>query len=434
MKNINIIKKPQILSPFLYELQERGYIHQSTDLFGLNNYILENKKIIAYVGFDCTASSLHVGSLMQIMIMRKLQQHGHQPIIIFGGATTMIGDPSDKQEMRRMLSIEDIENNKKSISKVFYNILKFDGSNPAIILDNREWLSSIGYIEMLRQCGKYLSVNRMLGFDSVKTRLEREQQLSFLEFNYMVLQAYDFVELYRRHKCILQFGGSEQWGNIISGIDLGHKMMNIQLFGITTPLITTSDGKKMGKTAQGAVWLNADMLSPYDFWQFWRNTDDSDVEKFLKIYTDIPLEECKLLGKLEGKEINDAKIILANAVTTICHGNKATEMAIQTADNFFKNRIAGSGIKKITIFHNFQKESLFLYKLLVDCKLAKSNSSARQLIKGGGVSINDIIYKDEYYKINKDLITKNDDNEIKIIIGKKNCIIIAFGNEIEISN
>ncbi|MBT4353187.1 MAG: tyrosine--tRNA ligase, partial [Rhodospirillaceae bacterium] len=318
-------------SQFIQLMSDRKFIHQITDENELDALMARNR-ITAYIGFDCTADSLHVGSLVQIMMLRHLQKCGHRPIVLMGGGTTKVGDPSGKDDARQLLNDEDIKNNKESIRKIFEKYLIFgDGPTDALMVDNDEWLSSLEYVKFLREYGRHFSVNRMLSFDSVKLRLGREQPLSFLEFNYMILQAYDFLELQRRHHCLLQMGGSDQWGNIINGVELARRVDQKSIFGLTTPLVTTASGEKMGKSASGAIWLNADRLSPYEFWQFWRNTEDGDVGKFLRLFTEISLDEIKKLELLEGSELNDAKKILASEVTKLCHGPIAAESAANTA-------------------------------------------------------------------------------------------------------
>ena len=325
-------------SEFLNTLAERGFIHQVSEPDALDA-LAKSGSITAYIGFDCTAASLHVGSLLPIMMLYWMQQTGHQPIALMGGGTTRVGDPSGKDESRRILTSDDIEANLKGIRAVFSKFLKFEGGGGnAIMANNADWLNTLNYIDFLRDVGRHFSVNRMLAFDSVKLRLDRQQELSFLEFNYMVLQAYDFVELHKRHKCILQMGGSDQWGNIVSGIDLGRRMMNAQLFALTAPLITTSSGAKMGKTAAGAVWLNADLVSPYDYWQYWRNTEDGDVARFLKLFTTMPLDEIARLAALKGQEMNEAKKVLATESTALVHGRAAADQAAETARKTFRGR------------------------------------------------------------------------------------------------
>jgi tyrosyl-tRNA synthetase len=336
-------------SSLLRLLDERGYIHQATDAAGLD--ALASRDVVAgYIGFDATAPSLHVGSLVQIMMLRRMQQAGHRPIVLMGGGTTKIGDPSGKDESRKLLSHEEIQANIASIRKVFEHFLTFgDGPTDAIMVDNADWLDRLAYIDLLRMIGPHFTVNRMLTFDSVKLRLDREQPLTFLEFNYMILQAYDFRELSLRHGCRLQLGGSDQWGNIVNGVDLARRMDGAELFGITTPLVTTADGAKMGKTASGAVWLNVNQLSAYDYWQFWRNTADADVIRFLKLFTDLPLERVDELAKLEGQAINEAKIVLANEATSMLHGRKAAEAAAETARRTFEEGAVGGELPTLSV-------------------------------------------------------------------------------------
>jgi tyrosyl-tRNA synthetase len=407
----------KLKSQLLQELQERGFIYQTTDLNGLDD-ILAREKITAYVGFDCTAKSLHVGSLMQIMIMRKLQQHGHKPIILLGSATTKIGDPSDKDGLRKILSESEIEENKKSISSIFYKFLDFsqDCPNRAEIVDNIDWLGSVKYLDFLRDYGMHFSINRMLTFESVKRRLDRQSQLTFLEFNYMLLQAYDFLQLYKTHNCTLQFGGSEQWGNIVSGIELARKISQVELFGITTPLITTSNGAKMGKTAGGAIWLNSTMLSPYDYWQFWRNTSDSDLLKFMRLYTEIPIDEINSYCNLQGKELNDLKKKLADEATSLCHSLEDAKAARKAAEDTFEcNRVDSLPIFSI-------ENNMPLYKIIVDLGLAKSNSEAKKLISGKGVKLNDNLVEDEKF------ILKFIKDQVKLSVGKKHHVMLNFIN------
>jgi tyrosyl-tRNA synthetase len=372
-------------------LQERGHIYQTTDASGLD--ALASKEIIpAYIGFDCTGPSLHVGSLVQIMTLRRLQQTGHKPIVIMGGGTTKIGDPSDKTEARPMLTDEVIEANKKSIFRIFERFMTFgDGPTDAVMIDNADWLDGLGYIPFLRDAGRHFSINRMLTLDSVKQRLEREQSLSFLEFNYMILQAYDFLELYRRHGCRLQCGGSEQWSNIVNGIDLARRMEGAELFGITSPLVTTADGAKMGKTVNGAVWLHEDFLPAYDYWQFWRNTDDRDVGRFLRLFTDLPESEVARLEALEGSAINDAKVILANAATAMCRGEQAATDAEASARKTFEEGGAGSELPTLTV----GSDSLSLVDALVGLGLTASKGEARRMIKGGGARVDGVQVSDE---------------------------------------
>ena len=415
-------------SEFIKEIIARGFIHQATDINNLDKILSKNKNIPAYIGFDCTASSLHVGSLIQIMLLRWFQKTGHKPIILLGGGTTLVGDPSGKDESRKLLNDEVIRNNSLGIKEVFKKFINFnEENNSAIMVDNAEWLKTLNYIDFLRDFGKHFSINRMLTFDSVKLRLDREQTLSFLEFNYMILQAYDFYELNQRYGCLIQMGGSDQWGNIINGIEL-HRRVSAEknkdsLFGLTSPLITTSSGTKMGKTANGAIWLNSNLCSPWDYWQFWRNTEDKDVIRFLKLFTEISLDEIIKLEKLEGAEINDAKIILANAATTLLHGKDATEKAIETAKNVFENK-GGDANLPIIIFSNTQlAEGIPILECLINNNyLASSKGEARRLIRGSGVKLSDITISDENLKINNSYFVK--DKKIKLSVGKKKHILI----------
>jgi len=373
---------------------ERGYVHQITSDLGLDQRATE-QVIPAYIGFDCTADSLHVGSLVQIMMLRVLQRTGHKPIVLMGGGTTKVGDPSGKDAARPLLSDQDIENNKQGIRQVFEKYLTFgDGPTDAIMVDNAEWLDNLAYIRFLRDFGPHFSINRMLGMESVKLRLDREQPLSFLEFNYAILQAYDFMELRRRYGCVLQMGGSDQWGNIVTGIDLTRRVDSQEVFGLTSPLITTASGAKMGKTADGAIWLNADRLSPFQFWQFWRNTEDADVERFLSLFTELPMDEVRRLGALEGAEINEAKIILANESTTLCHGADAASDAMQTAQQTFADGGVGDGLPQISLSAE-EADGLGMIAALVKVGFAKSNGEARRLIRGGGARLNDVAINDE---------------------------------------
>ena len=374
----------QYQSSLLRLLDERGYIHQATDAAGLD--ALASKEVVTgYIGFDATAPSLHVGSLVQIMMLRRMQQAGHKPIVLMGGGTTKIGDPSGKDESRKLLSHENIQANIASIRKVFERFLTFgSGPNDAIMADNADWLDGLNYIDLLRTVGPHFTINRMLTFDSVKLRLDREQPLTFLEFNYMILQAYDFRELSLRHGCRLQLGGSDQWGNIVNGVDLGRRMDGTELYGVTTPLITTADGAKMGKTASGAVWLNADQLSAYDYWQFWRNTADDDVVKFLKLFTDLPLERIDELARLEGQAINEAKIALANEATAMLHGREAAEAAAETARRTFEEGAAGGELPTLSV----PEGSIGVVQALTGLGFAASNGEARRKIGEGAVKLN----------------------------------------------
>jgi len=417
-------------SAFMKEITARGFIHQATDIDNLDKILFENSNIPAYIGFDCTAPSLHVGSLIQIMLLRWYQKSGHKPIVLLGGGTTLVGDPSGKDESRKLLTNEIIEKNAIGIKNVFKKFISFDSnSNSAVMVNNVEWLSKLNYIDFLRDFGKHFSVNRMLGFDSVKLRLDREQTLSFLEFNYMILQGYDFFELKQRYNCILQMGGSDQWGNIINGIELNRRV-NINkdksnLFGLTSPLITTASGSKMGKTANGAVWLNSDLCSPWDYWQFWRNTEDKDVIKFLKLFTEISLKEINKLKELQGAEINEAKIILANAATTLLHGEDEKNKALETAKSIFQN----IGDQKNLPIMYYSPEQILKEVSILDCMiesnyLANSKGEARRLIRGSAVKINDITIKDENKKINH--VDFQDNNQIKLSAGKKKHILIKI--------
>ena len=401
---------------------ERGYVHQITNDLGLDQRATE-QTIPAYIGFDCTADSLHVGSLVQIMMLRVLQRTGHKPIVLMGGGTTKVGDPSGKDAARPLLSDQDIENNKQGILQVFEKYLTFgDGPTDAIMVDNAEWLDNLAYIRFLRDFGPHFSINRMLGMESVKLRLDREQPLSFLEFNYAILQAYDFMELRRRYGCVLQMGGSDQWGNIVTGIDLTRRVDSQEVFGLTSPLITTASGAKMGKTADGAIWLNADRLSPFQFWQFWRNTEDADVERFLSLFTELPMDEVRRLGALEGADINEAKIILANEATTLCHGPDAAAEAMQTAQQTFADGGAGDGLPQISLSAE-EADGLGMIAALVKVGFAKSNGEARRLIRGGGARLNDVAINDEDHVMQGSDFS---DGRAKISAGKKRHALIVI--------
>jgi tyrosyl-tRNA synthetase len=404
-------------SSFLREIVARGYLHQCTDLESLDDQA-SNGRVVAYVGYDATADSLHVGSLISIMMLRRLQQHGHKPIVLMGGGTTKIGDPSFRDEQRKLLDSASIDANIASIKRCFANYLSFgDGPTDAIMVNNAEWLDRLGYIEFLRDIGRHFSVNRMLTFDSVKSRLEREQSLSFLEFNYMILQAYDFLELARRYDCNLQMGGSDQWGNIVNGVELGRRIDDRTLFGLTCPLLTTSSGQKMGKTATGAVWLNADRLSPYDFWQYWRNTEDADVGRFLYLFTDLPLDEIAALERLEGAGINEAKIRLANEVTALAHGRDAAVAAADTARRVFEQGGTGGELPSIVVSRNRLADGVPAHELFREAGLAASNGEARRLVRGGGARLNDNPLEDENRKVTLADVTA--DGHIKLSAGKK---------------
>jgi tyrosyl-tRNA synthetase len=409
-------------SEFLKVILERGYLHQCTDWDALDA-LMAKQCVTAYIGFDATATSLHVGNMVQIMLLRRLQQTGHKPIALMGGGTTKVGDPSGKDDSRKLLSVDDINANINSIKQCFASYLSFgSGKTDATMVNNADWLDKLNYIEFLRDFGRHFSVNRMLSFDSVKLRLEREQPLSFLEFNYMILQAYDFLELARRHDCRLQMGGSDQWGNIVNGTELGRRVDNKELFGLTAPLITTASGAKMGKTAAGAVWLNPSHLSPYDFWQYWRNTEDADVGRFLKLFTDLPLDEIARLEKLQGSEINDAKIVLANEATTLCHGAAAARNAAETARRTFVEGGLGQDLPVLEIPRAELEAGIAAYELLRRTGLVASNGEARRLIKGGGARLNDAVIEDENRKVTTaDL---DSDGVVKLSFGKKKHAVV----------
>ena len=389
-------------------LDERGYIHQLTDAEGLDE--LAGKQIVpGYIGFDATAPSLHIGSLVQIMQLRRLQQAGHKPIVLMGGGTTKVGDPSGKDEGRQLLTGEQIDANIAGIRRVFEHFLTFgDGPTDAVMLNNAQWLDGLQYIDFLREVGRHFTINRMLTFDSVKLRLDREQPMTFLEFNYMILQAYDFLELSRRAGCLAQFGGSDQWGNIVNGIELGRRVDGTELYGVTTPLITTADGSKMGKTAQGAVWLDADLLSPYDYWQFWRNTQDSDVGKFLRLFTDLPLDEIARLESLGGAEINEAKIVLATEATAMLHGRDAAEAAAGTAKTTFGEGGLGADLPTLSIGNGTS-----ILAALTGLGFCASNGEAKRKIAEGAVRLDDVTVNDPA------LVIVGEDEPVKLSLGKK---------------
>ncbi len=460
-------------SDFMRIMQERGFIHQCTNEEELDKR-LSKERVTAYIGFDCTASSLHAGSLMQIMVLRWLQKTGHKPVVLMGSGTTKVGDPSGKDEARKMLSAEDIENNMQGIKKVFEQYLSFGTkATDAIMADNSEWLDNLNYISFMRDYGRYFSVNRMLTQDSVKLRLDREQNLSLLEFNYMVLQAYDFVELHQRYGCNLQIGGSDQWGNIIMGLDLqrridaeskfqpmkmdkakgGMKVLEVQpiiqskrtdpedytpeafmdymdkestagLFGLTTPLLTASSGAKMGKTANGAIWLNKDMMQPYDFWQYWRNTEDADVGRFLRLFTEIPVEEIQKLEKLKGADINEAKKILANEVTKLCHGDRAAKQAAETAKKTFEQGGVGADIPVFELAEKDIGKGIPVYDLLRQSGLATSGGDAKRLIRGGGARINDQKIEDENMLVDHNYF--KDSDSLKFSVGRKKHMLVKL--------
>ena len=409
----------QYKSDFLNVLSTRGFVHQISDAEGLDAAAAAGP-ISAYIGFDATASSLHAGSLVQIMMLRWMQKTGHRPIVLMGGGTTKIGDPSGKEESRRLLTAEQIAANIAGIKQVFAKFLNFgEGETDARMVNNADWLDRLNYIDFLRDYGVHFTINRMLSFDSVKLRLEREQPLTFLEFNYMILQAYDFLELSRRANCILQMGGSDQWGNIVNGIELGRRVDGRSLYALTTPLLTSSSGAKMGKTAAGAVWLNADMLSPYDYWQYWRNAEDADVGRFLKLYTELPLDEVARLTALSGAEINDAKKVLANEATAMLHGHGLAQQAAETARRTFEEGESAAGLPTITLD---LKPGVGLLQAYVAAGLASSNSEARRAIKGGAVRVNDISISDE--KLTLTLTQLNADGVIKLSMGRKKHVLV----------
>jgi tyrosyl-tRNA synthetase len=409
-------------SEFLRDFIARGYLHQCTDLDALDALAREGR-ITGYIGFDATADSLHVGSLVQIMLLRRLQQAGHRPIVLMGGGTTRIGDPSGKDESRKLLSDADIDGNIAGIRQVFDRFLSFgEGGSDAVMVNNADWLDQLAYIPFLRDFGRHFSVNRMLSFDSVRLRLEREQPLSFLEFNYMVLQAYDFLELSRRHGCVLQMGGSDQWGNIVNGVELGRRVDNRALFGLTTPLITTAGGAKMGKTAAGAVWLNPDKLSAYDYWQYWRDTADADVGRFLRMFTDLPLDEIARLEALRGAEINSAKTVLATEATALAHGRSAAEAAAETARRTFGEGGAGDDLPTVHVARADLERGVAAIDLLHRSGLASSKSDARRLIKGGGARVNGQPLTDDTAALT--LADATADGYIKLSAGKKKHALI----------
>jgi tyrosyl-tRNA synthetase len=409
-------------SEFLHTLAERGFIHQVSEPEALDA-LAASSRITAYIGFDCTASSLHIGSLLPIMMLYWMQQTGHRPIALMGGGTTRVGDPSGKDESRRILTEEDINQNLAGIRAVFSRFLRFgDGPGDAMMANNADWLNTLNYIDFLRDVGRHFSVNRMLSFDSVKMRIDRQQELSFLEFNYMILQAYDFVELNRRHGCVLQMGGSDQWGNIVNGIDLGRRMRNAQLFALTAPLMTTSSGAKMGKTAAGAVWLNADLLSPYDYWQFWRNTEDADVTRFLKLFTVMPLDEIARLGALKGQEVNEAKKVLATEATALVHGRAAAEQAADTARRTFEEGALADTLPTVEIPHAELAAGVGVLAAFVKAGLVASNGEARRQIKGGGIRVNDQVVSDEKLALTPAQLTP--EGVIKLSLGRKRHVLL----------
>ncbi|RWM89215.1 MAG: tyrosine--tRNA ligase [Mesorhizobium sp.] len=409
-------------SDFLRIMSERGFIHQISDDGGLDQ-LFARETVTAYVGYDATATSLHIGNLISATMLYWLQETGHRPIALMGGGTSMIGDPSFRDDQRKLLTPEAIATNIEGIKRIFGRILRFgDGPNDAIMVNNADWLMKLNYVEFLRDVGRHFSVNRMLTFDSVKLRLEREQSLSFLEFNYMILQGYDFVELSRRYGCRLQMGGSDQWGNIISGVDLGHRMDTPQLYALTTPLLTTSSGAKMGKSAKGAVWLNGDLYSPYDFWQYWRNTEDADVTRFLKIFTRLPLSEIARLAALGGSEINEAKKVLATETTAIVHGREAAEQAEETARKTFEEGALAETLPTVEVGKADLESGVGILSLFVTAGLAASNGEARRHIQGGAVRLNDQSVSDD-----RRLVTLEDlgpEQVVKLSLGKKKHVLV----------
>jgi len=409
-------------SEFLRIISERGFIHQCTDEIALDKILGGDEVAVAYAGFDCTADSLHIGHLMPIMTLRWYQRCGHKPIALMGGGTTKVGDPSGKDDTRQILTEETIAANIQGIRGTFEKFLSFgDSPTDTLMVNNADWLDALEYIPFLREFGKHFSVNRMLSFDSVKLRLEREQPLSFLEFNYMILQAYDFLELSRRDNCVLQIGGSDQWGNIVNGVELGRRVEGTALYGLTSPLIMTSAGEKMGKTAGGAVWLNSDRLSPYEFFQFWRNTADADVGRFLRLFTELPLDEIAKLEALQDAEINEAKKILAHAATMLCHGEAAALEAVETAKATFENGTQGDALPTVEIAEADLTAGIPVFEAMVKAGLANSNGEARRLIRGGGGRVNDVVITDESQTISTADI--NAGGTIKFSAGKKRHVL-----------
>ncbi|MGR3626853.1 MAG: tyrosine--tRNA ligase [Limimaricola sp.] len=410
-------------SDFMSVMIERGYLADCTDYQGLDE-ALSKGVVPAYIGFDATAKSLHVGSLIQIMMLRWLQKTGHKPITLMGGGTTKVGDPSFRADERPLLTEDQIASNIDGIQKVFASYISYgDGPTDALMLDNAEWLDGLSYLGFLRDIGRHFSVNRMLSFESVKSRIDREQSLSFLEFNYMILQAYDFLELNRRYGCVLQMGGSDQWGNIVNGIDLTRRVLDHEIFGLTSPLLTTSDGRKMGKSAGGAVWLNEEMLSAYEFWQFWRNTTDADVGRFLKLYTELPVEECDRLGALSGSEINEAKIVLADEVTALLHGREAAETAKATAREVFEKGGVGDDLPTLTLSEAEIGDGISVVQLIVRAGLAGSGKEAKRLISDNGAKLDDAPLTDAGLVIDRAALA----SPIKLSAGKKRHALVRLG-------
>ena len=410
-------------SEFMAVMMQRGFLADCTDYQGLDD-ALSRGVTPAYIGFDATAKSLHVGSLIQIMMLRWLQKTGHKPITLMGGGTTKVGDPSFRADERPLLTEAQIDSNIAGIKKVFESYISYDdGPTGALMLNNAEWLDSLNYLDFLRDIGRHFSVNRMLSFESVKSRIDREQSLSFLEFNYMILQAYDFLELNRRYGCLFQMGGSDQWGNIVNGIDLTRRVLNHEIYGLTSQLMTTSDGKKMGKSQNGAVWLNADMLSAYEFWQFWRNTTDADTGRFLKLYTELPIEECERLGALQGSEINSAKIILANEVTSLLHGAEAARTAEATARDVFEKGGTGDDLPRLTLNAADVADGISIVQLLVKSGLANSGKEAKRLVAEDGAKLNDAPLSDTGLVLQAGDLAE----PIKLSKGKKKHALVQLG-------
>ncbi len=408
------------MNKFLKEFKDRGFFYQCTSEYELSN-LLDKENINCYIGFDCTAESLHVGSLLQIMCLRLLQKHGHRPIVLLGGGTTRIGDPSGKDKTRKILNEKEINKNIKNIEKILKNFLNIKNSKiKPIFVNNYSWLKNLNYISFLREIGKHFTINKMLSFESVKSRLEREQSLSYMEFNYMILQAYDFLELNKKKNCSLQIGGSDQWGNIVNGVELIKKYSNKQAYGLTTPLITSSSGAKMGKTETGAIWLDKKFLSPYNYWQYWRNTDDRDVIKFLKIFTDLEISE---INNLQNKNINDLKILLANETTTMLHGKNAAQNAEQAAKEAFSGNSLGSSLPTVKLKSKDLNKQINIIDLIIISKLEKSKSEVRRLLRGNAIKINDKLIKDEKLIINNESFNKD---YLKLSIGKKRHIKIEI--------
>jgi tyrosyl-tRNA synthetase len=410
-------------SDFLNVLASRGFMQQMSEPSEALDAHARTSTVTAYIGFDCTAASLHVGSLLQIMMLHWLQQTGHRPIALMGGGTTRVGDPSGKDESRKLLTDEDINRNLAGIRTVFAKFLRFgQGPADAIMANNADWLNALNYIDFLRDIGRHFSVNRMLSMESVKLRIERQQEMSFLEFNYMVLQAYDFLELNQRHGCTLQMGGSDQWGNIVNGIELGRRVANAQLFGLTSPLISTTSGAKMGKTAAGAVWLDPDLMSPYAYWQYWRNTEDADVARFLKLFTVLPLEEIAHLSALDGQEINEAKKVLATEATALLHGRPAAEAAAETARKTFEDGALAESLPTIEITEGEFAQGLGVLAAFVKAGLVTSNGEARRQIKGGGLRVNDVVVTDEKLQLGGSDLTP--EGVVKLSLGRKRHVLL----------